>query len=106
VSETVFSCPFVDWWVSNRADGFSDTGVKAILKDVHDKIKALETELTEMHKLMAADPEAGISVLLDRPSDPYVRHSRSSPQDAGLWLNLIAKHKEYVPSCTPHRSGH
>lgn len=72
----------------------SDTGVKAILKEVHDKIKSLETELTEMHKLMAADPEVGISVLLDRPRDPYSRDLRSTVEDAPAWLDLIAKHKE------------
>lgn len=81
-------------WCADGCMTGSDTGVKAILKEVHDKIKTLETELTEMHKLMAADPEVGISVLLDRPRDPYSRDLRSASDDAPAWLDLIAKHKE------------
>jgi protein SMG6 len=71
----------------------SDTGVKAILKDLYDKIKNLEQELTEIHRRMALDPEAGISILLDRPVDTYSREIRASEKDTSAWLDLIEKHK-------------
>lgn len=68
-----------------------DSGVKAILKDIHNKIRTLEAELTEMHRKMAAEPEAGISVLMDRSE----RGKRiSSEDDAKAWFDLIGKHKE------------
>ena len=67
-----------------------DNGIKVILKDIHNKIRTLETELNEMHKIMAADPEAGIKVLMSNKS------SRRSidREDAAAWLDLIGKHKE------------
>ena len=72
----------------------SDTGVKVMLRDLHSKIRVLEQELTEMHHKMALDPEAGISVLLDRPVNPYSREMRANGNDAAAWMDLIGKHKE------------
>ncbi|ORY21103.1 hypothetical protein BCR39DRAFT_474669 [Naematelia encephala] len=43
---------------------------------------------------MAQDPDAGISVLLDRPIDPFSREIRTAGEDTGRWLGLIARHKE------------
>lgn len=71
---------------------FSDSGVKAILKDIHNKIRALENELTEIHKRMSADPEAGIGLLIDRNGV----EKRRTGEDAKAWLELIGKHKECV----------
>ena len=81
----------------------SDTGVKAILKEIHDKIKALETDLTDSHRKMSADPEAGISILFDPSSSSRSgREARKdsgdlTPEEASAWLDLISKHKQYVP---------
>lgn len=77
-----------------RGKGKGDTGVKAILKDIYDKIKTLEQELTEVHRRMALDPEAGISILLDRPIDSFSREIRTSEKDTSAWLDLIEKHKQ------------
>jgi len=65
----------------------SDTGVKTILKGIHDKIRELEVTLTEMHRKMSADPEAGISILFDRGK-------RKATDDSAAWMDLIGKHKE------------
>lgn len=46
---------------------------------------------------MAQDPEAGISILLDRPIDTYSREIRTNDYDTSAWLDLIDKHKQYVP---------
>ena len=78
-----------------------DTGVKAFLKEIHDRIKALEADLTDMHRRMSADPEAGILILLDGPQSRDGRESRKgsgdfSPEEASAWLDLIGKHKQYV----------
>jgi hypothetical protein len=72
------------------ADG-SDSGVKAILKDIHNKIRALENELTETHKKMAADPDKGIGRSLDRHGS-YTH--RGGEEDTRAWMELIGKHKE------------
>jgi len=77
----------------NTADS-SDTGVKAIMKDLHNKIRLFEQELMEMHRKMALDPELGISVLLHRPVNPYSRELRANGDDAAAWMDLIGKHKE------------
>jgi protein SMG6 len=69
------------------ADDLSDTGVKPILKNIHDKIRDLEATLTELHRKMSADPETGISLLLDRGK-------RRSANDPSAWMDLIGKHKE------------
>ena len=69
----------------------SDSGVKAILKDIHNKIRALESELTETHKKMAADPDGGISRSLDRHGS-YAR--KGGEEDTRAWMELIGKHKE------------
>lgn len=71
----------------------SDTGVKVILKELHNRIRLNEQELTEMHRKMILDPEAGISVLLDRPINLYSREIRTTEDDAVAWLDLIGKHK-------------
>ena len=68
--------------------------MKAILKDLHNKIRALEQDLMEKHRRMAQDPEMGISVLLDKPVNPYSRDMRASGDDAATWIELIEKHKE------------
>lgn len=78
---------------TGRAENDSDTGVKAILKDIHDRIKAIETDLTEMHRKMTADPEGGIAVLLEPTREAYPR-KLSADEDASLWLDLIGKHKQ------------
>lgn len=74
--------------------------MKAILKDIHDRIKAIEVDLTEMHRKMTADPEAGIAVLLEMTRE-YPRNL-SAEEDLGLWLDLIGKHKQCVSQST-HR---
>ncbi|WVQ99451.1 hypothetical protein IAU59_006586 [Kwoniella sp. CBS 9459] len=81
-----------------RGKGKNDTGVKPILKKIHDEIKDLEQELIEMHRIMAQDPEAGISVLIDGSSgssDVYSRNRREVTEDveSAAWIDLIAKHK-------------
>ncbi|OCF36801.1 hypothetical protein I316_01397 [Kwoniella heveanensis BCC8398] len=81
-----------------RGKGKNDTGVKPILKRIHDEIKELEQELIEMHRKMAQDPEAGISVLFDRSSgssDIYSRNKREVTEgvESAAWIDLIAKHK-------------
>lgn len=71
-----------------------DGGVKVILKDIHTKIRVLEQELTDKHRKMALDPEAGISALSDRPINSYSREMRAVGDDAAAWMDLIGKHKE------------
>jgi hypothetical protein len=83
-----------EWHIRQTRLTFSDTGIKLILRDLHSKIRILEQELTEMHHKMALDPEAGISVLLDRPANPYSREIRATDNDAAAWMDLIGKHKE------------
>lgn len=74
----------------SQADS-SDSGVKAILKDIHNKIRALENELTETHKKMAADPDAGTGADVDRHGS---FRRKSSEEDVRAWMELIGKHKE------------
>lgn len=69
-----------------------DVGVKAILKDIYDKVKTLELELNDTHKAMANGPNASLSVSRDRLEEPA---RKPTPQtDTSAWLVLIAKHKE------------
>ena len=76
-----------------------DSGVKAVLKDIHNKIRNLEADLTDMHKKMAAEPEKGIAVLMDRTG----KTGRiTSDEDAKAWFDLIGKHKEWVHSRIDH----
>ncbi|WVQ80739.1 hypothetical protein IAT38_002844 [Cryptococcus sp. DSM 104549] len=77
-----------------RGKGRNDTGVKPILKKIHDEIKELEQELIEVHRKMAQDPEAGIAATFDRKVDAYSRSSRSASDDAAAWVRLISKHKK------------
>ncbi|KAK8864458.1 hypothetical protein IAR55_001707 [Kwoniella newhampshirensis] len=76
-----------------RGKGNKDAGVKPILKKIHDEIKELEQELIDKHRKMSQDPEAGISILLDRKVDSFSREARSLADDAAVWVDLIAKHK-------------
>lgn len=70
------------------------------MKEIHDKIKALEADLTDMHRKMSADPEAGISILLDaNQGGRDGRNARKdsgdfTPEEAAAWLDLIGKHKQ------------
>lgn len=64
-----------------------DTGVKAILKEIHDQIKSIEAELTEIHRLLSLDPEQGIVAILP----PRVPHSTAAQTAA--WIDLVQKHK-------------
>lgn len=75
-----------------RGKGKNDTGVKPILKKIHDEIKELEQELIEIHRKMAQDPEAGISALSSRKMDS--RTPKSPSDDAVAWVQLISKHKQ------------
>lgn len=70
----------------------SDSGVKAILKDIHNKIRALEAELTDTHKRMAADADYGVVGSVGRNGKPLERGSEE--EDARMWMDLIGKHKE------------
>lgn len=70
-----------------RGKGRGDTGVKAILKEIHDQIKSIEAELTELHRLLSLDPEQGINAILP----PRVPHSTAAQTAA--WIDLIQKHK-------------
>ncbi|WWD17242.1 hypothetical protein CI109_101680 [Kwoniella shandongensis] len=76
-----------------RGKGNKDAGVKPILKKIHDEIKELEQELIDIHRKMSQDPEAGISILLDRPVNSFSRKPRTAADDAAAWVDLIAKHK-------------
>ncbi len=67
-----------------------------VLKDKYKGVTSLESTLTEMHRKMAANPEAGISVLLENPVDTYSREIRSTNDDAAAWMELISTHKQYV----------
>lgn len=69
-----------------------DVGVKIILKDIYDKIKTLELELNETHKIMANEPNAALSVSRDRLDGVVQKTSRQI--DTSAWLDLITKHKE------------
>lgn len=81
------------YYRSGKLTKYRDTGVKAILKDIHDRIKAIELDLTEMHRKMAADPEAGIAILLETTRGSHPK-KLSAGEDAALWLDLIGKHKQ------------
>lgn len=74
----------------------SDTGIKVLLKGLHDKIRLLEQDLTEIHRKMDLDPEIGIAALLGRPTNPYSREIKPAGDDAAAWIDLIVKHKECV----------
>ncbi|WRT66431.1 uncharacterized protein IL334_003387 [Kwoniella shivajii] len=80
-----------------RGRNNGDTGVKPILKKIHDEIKELESELIEVHRKMALDPEAGIKVLLDGKglADSYSRDRKDiiDDSDTAAWIDLITKHK-------------
>lgn len=65
----------------------SDGGVKTFLKDVYEKIKALELELNEIHKAMANDNSPSVS----RDAD---LRSKKVAVDTAAWLDLIVKHKK------------
>jgi hypothetical protein len=65
----------------------SDGGVKAFLKDVYDKIKALELELNEIHKTMANDTTS-----VSRDAD--LTSKKAGVVDTAAWLDLIVKHKK------------
>jgi hypothetical protein len=65
----------------------SDGGVKTFLKDVYEKIKALELELNEIHKAMAHDNSPSVS----RDAD---LRSKTVAVDTAAWLDLIVKHKK------------
>lgn len=69
------------------------------MKDIHDRIKVIEADVTEMHRKMSADPEAGIAILLDAPISPSGRDASGgskefTQEEATAWLNLISKHKQ------------
>nr|XP_019046379.1 hypothetical protein I302_05123 [Kwoniella bestiolae CBS 10118]OCF25309.1 hypothetical protein I302_05123 [Kwoniella bestiolae CBS 10118] len=79
-----------------RGKNNSDTGVKPILKKIHDEIKELENELIEIHRIMSNDPESGDMVLLDGPAGNCFSRSRRDvmgDQESAAWIDLIAKHK-------------
>lgn len=61
-----------------------DTGVKAILKDLHNRIRLLEQELTEVHRKLEAESR----------KYEFSRQDTGGGQAAGEWLGVIAKHKE------------
>ena len=65
----------------------SDGGVKTFLKDVYEKIKALELELNEIHKAMSHDNSPSVS----RDAD---LRSKRADVDTAAWLDLIVKHKK------------
>ena len=65
----------------------SDGGVKTFLKDVYEKIKALELELNEIHKAMSHDNSPSVS----RDAD---LRSKKVAVDTAAWLDLIVKHKK------------
>jgi hypothetical protein len=65
----------------------SDGGVKTFLKDVYEKIKALELELNEIHKAMSHDNSPSVS----RDAD---LRSKKVDVDTAAWLDLIVKHKK------------
>lgn len=71
-----------------------DTGVKAILKDIHNKIRTIEQELTEVHRKMAMEPEAGISIFREKPVDAFSRELYDRGDDTESWMALISNHKE------------
>ncbi|WWC94237.1 hypothetical protein V866_001077 [Kwoniella sp. B9012] len=80
-----------------RGKNNSDTGVKPILKKIHDEIKELENELIEIHRIMSNDPEYGILGLLDgggnRNTHSRNRNNIMGDQESAAWIDLIAKHK-------------
>ncbi|WWC70044.1 uncharacterized protein I206_103988 [Kwoniella pini CBS 10737] len=79
-----------------RGKNNSDTGVKPILKKIHDEIKELEAELVEIHRKMSNDPEAGVSALLDGISSNGYSRTRqgiSGDRESAAWIDLIDKHK-------------
>jgi hypothetical protein len=65
----------------------SDGGVKTFLKDVYERIKALELELNDIHKAMANDNSPSVS----RDAD---LKSKKVAIDTAAWLELIVKHKK------------
>ncbi|WVQ72499.1 hypothetical protein IAR50_002054 [Cryptococcus sp. DSM 104548] len=77
-----------------RGKGRGDTGVKTMLKKIHDDIKDLEQELNDLHRRLSQDPEAAISSLSHKKSDAFSRAPQSAEDDTAVWLQLIAKHKQ------------
>ncbi|ODN82049.1 hypothetical protein L202_02369 [Cryptococcus amylolentus CBS 6039] len=77
-----------------RGKGRGDTGVKTMLKKIHDDIKDLEQELNDLHRRLSQDPEAAISSLSDKKMDAFSRAPQSTEDDTAVWVQLIAKHKQ------------
>lgn len=86
----------------DRRPGEGDSGAKAYLRAAYHEIRALEQSLTEMHRKMASDPEAGIGALVvDRQTDPRHVHRQQQQQqqhpagdDTLAWTELVQMHKE------------
>ncbi|KAL1405375.1 hypothetical protein Q8F55_009006 [Vanrija albida] len=80
-----------------RGRGEGEPGAKGLLKAAYKEIGALEQNLTEMHRKMAADPEAGISVLLDRTTTADRSLRQLDPKTAdtqAAWAELVSMHKK------------
>ncbi|WVN88376.1 uncharacterized protein L203_103582 [Cryptococcus depauperatus CBS 7841] len=77
-----------------RGKGRNGTGVKPILKKIHDDIKDLEQELVEIHRRMSQNPDASISVLSNGKVDAFSRTLDSTSDNVAAWVKLIAKHKQ------------
>lgn len=72
-----------------RGDG--DSGAKALLRTAYNELKALEQSLTEMHRKLTSEPEAGIAVLLKPQQEQHLHPTN----DASLaWAELVSLHKE------------
>lgn len=76
-----------------RGRGDGDSGAKAYLRAGYKEILALEQSLSDMHRKMQTDPEAGIAVLLDS-SDRKPQSQAAASNDSLAWAELVAMHKE------------
>lgn len=81
-----------------RGRGEGESGAKGLLKVAYKEIGLLEQSLTEMHRKMAADPEAGISVLLEKATTTTDRSLRQvdpkSADNQAAWAELVSLHKK------------
>lgn len=78
----------------DRGRGEGDSGAKAYLRAAYKEILSLEQNLSDMHRKMQTDPEAGIKVLLESPPDRSQSKPAAAVDDSLAWAELVAMHKE------------
>ncbi|KAL7421588.1 hypothetical protein Q5752_003357 [Cryptotrichosporon argae] len=69
-----------------RGRGEGDSGAKKVLREAYKQIQTLEQTLVDMHRKLAADPDAGISAIMKVPA--------GGEDEVKAWAELVAMHKE------------